>query len=133
MHSQTENVGCGTGTSFINYQKEDGSVGVPQPWNELKLVDVPDMDYYAREGKGEICFRGDNVMQGKFFSPLSSVSSIIQLGYYNDPGKTAETIDEDGWLHTGDIGTWLENGTIKIIDRKKHIYKTAQVDYTHQF
>jgi len=64
---QTENVGCGTGTSFTNYQKEDGSVGVPQPWNELRLADVPDMDYYAKEGKGEICFRGDNVMQGKFF------------------------------------------------------------------
>ncbi|CAG5113191.1 Oidioi.mRNA.OKI2018_I69.chr2.g7319.t2.cds [Oikopleura dioica] len=112
-YGQTENVGCGTGTSFVNYQKEDGCVGPPQPWNEIKLADVPDMEYFGKDGKGEICFRGDNVMQG----------------YYNDPEKTAETIDEDGWLHTGDIGQWMENGTIKIIDRKKHIYKTALGEY----
>ena len=57
---------------------------------------------------------------------------IIYQGYYNEPAKTAETIDKDGWLHTGDIGMWLENGTIKIIDRKKNIYKTAQVGFFNQ-
>ncbi|KXJ20547.1 Long-chain-fatty-acid--CoA ligase 1 [Exaiptasia diaphana] len=90
-----------------------GHVGPPMACNWIKLFDVPEKNYYAKDGKGEIAIKGPNVFKG----------------YLKDPEKTAETIDKDGWLHTGDVGELLENGTFKIIDRSKHIFKLSQGEY----
>ncbi|GLV39486.1 uncharacterized protein CBL_09627 [Carabus blaptoides fortunei] len=88
-------------------------VGPPVACCCIKLVDVPDMEYFAHKGQGEVCVQGTNVF----------------VGYYKDPERTNETVDENGWHHTGDIGMWLPTGTLKIIDRKKHIFKLSQGEY----
>uniref|UniRef100_A0A7N8YH39 Long-chain-fatty-acid--CoA ligase n=1 Tax=Mastacembelus armatus TaxID=205130 RepID=A0A7N8YH39_9TELE len=75
-----------------------GHVGAPLPCNLIKLVDVPEKNYFASKGEGEVCVKGPNVFKG----------------YLKDPVRTAETLD---------------NGTLKIIDRKKHIFKLAQGEY----
>ena len=62
---------------------------------------------------GEILVKGPNVM----------------MGYYNLPEKTAEEIDKNGWFHTGDIGTFIEEKFLKITDRKKEIFKTSGGKY----
>jgi long-chain acyl-CoA synthetase len=62
---------------------------------------------------GEILVKGPNVM----------------LGYYNRPDATAEVMDSEGWFHTGDIGTFINNRYLKITDRKKEIFKTSGGKY----
>lgn len=110
-YGQTEAVAAVTLT--VEGDHVPGQVGIPLPCCSVKLVDVPDMNYYAKDGQGEVCIRGYNVSQG----------------YYKEPEKTADTFDADGWLHTGDIGAWTPAGQLKIIDRKKHIFKLAQGEY----
>ncbi|XP_043281122.1 long-chain-fatty-acid--CoA ligase 1 isoform X2 [Venturia canescens] len=88
-------------------------VGPPVACCCVKLVDVPEMEYFARGNQGEVCVKGTNVF----------------VGYFKNPEKTAEVVDELGWHHTGDIGMWLPNGCLKIIDRKKHIFKLSQGEY----
>jgi len=96
VYGQTEN--CGVATLMPNERIKLGSVGKAAPWGEVKI-----------SPQGEILVRGD----------------YLFMGYLNLPEKTAETVDADGWLHTGDIGTMDNEGFVRITDRMKDIIITS--------
>ena len=54
---------------------------------------------------------------------------VLSKGYYKNPEKTSEAFDSDGWFLTGDVVMVYENGSVKIIDRCKNIFKTSQGEY----
>lgn len=109
-YGQTE---CCAGATCTNFNDHTSCVGPPLPCNAIKLADVPDMGYLSKNDQGEICVKGTNVMSG----------------YFKNPEASFETLDKKGWLHTGDIGEWTKSGCLKIIDRKKHIFKTSLGEY----
>ena len=96
-----------------------GAVGVPVPCSEIKLVDVGDLNYFSDNDppQGEIYLRGPSITKG----------------YYKREDLTKETISEDGWLMTGDIGQWNADGTLSIIDRKKNLVKLSGGEYIGEF
>uniref|UniRef100_A0A915P9B2 long-chain-fatty-acid--CoA ligase n=1 Tax=Meloidogyne floridensis TaxID=298350 RepID=A0A915P9B2_9BILA len=89
-----------------------GQCGGPSTCSLIKLEDVPDLNYF-KDRKGEVLIKGPSVTSG----------------YFKDPERTKELFTEDGFLKTGDVGQILPNGQIKIIDRRKHIFKLAQGEY----
>jgi len=84
-----------------------GTCGVTVANTECRIVDVENGDDQDVGGVGELWVRGPQVMEG----------------YLNNPEATAETIDEDGWLHTGDVGFIDEDGHLTIVDRVKELIK----------
>jgi len=88
----------GAGTCNRPEHIKIGTVGPPSPFVEVKLAD-----------DGEVLVKGDVVMKG----------------YRNQPDKTKETFNDDGWLLTGDIGEFDDDGFLKIVDRKKEIIINA--------
>jgi len=88
----------GPATASLPTRYHTGKAGYCLPGAELKIAE-----------DGEICMRGRHVFKG----------------YYKDPHATAEALDKDGWLHSGDIGTIDEKGFLQITDRKKDLIITA--------
>ncbi|MDP3891089.1 MAG: long-chain fatty acid--CoA ligase [Nocardioides sp.] len=90
--------------AFVNHpdQYKFGSVGHVFPGSEVKIAE-----------DGEVLIKGPGVMEG----------------YHNLPEQTAETLSDDGWLHSGDIGELDSDGFLKITDRKKDLFKTSGGKY----
>ena len=90
-----------------------GSVGQPLPNTECKVVDVATGAELGPRQEGEICMRGPQVMKG----------------YLNRPDATAAMIDAEGWLHSGDIGYFDDDGNFFVVDRVKELikYKGLQI------
>jgi long-chain acyl-CoA synthetase len=95
IYGMSENTGPLT---WEPWKVRPGTVGRPLPGVEVRLAD-----------DGEVLGRG----------------GLVFPGYLDDPRKTAEALDADGWLHTGDIGTFDDDGYLRIVDRKKEIIITA--------
>merc|ERR1711959_500148 len=91
------------------------TIGVPFPSIEYRLEAVPEMNYYPSSNppRGEVIVRGPSVFSG----------------YYRDEKQTKGAIDKYGYFHTGDVGEIQPSGALKIIDRKKNIFKLSQGEY----
>jgi long-chain acyl-CoA synthetase len=89
---------CGSGCCNPPGKVRIGTVGPPAPGVDIKLAE-----------DGEVLMR----------------SAVVMTGYRNLPERTAEALDADGWLHTGDIGEFDEEGYLKIVDRKKELIISA--------
>lgn len=77
--------------------------------SDVKLLDVPEMGYWTTDDVGEICVKTPDMIDG----------------YFKNPEVTAEKF-VDGYFHTGDIGVMDKNGKIRIIDRRKNLFKLSQ-------
>lgn len=113
-YGQTET--SGPITASLSHGRNTNTVGFPYPCIEYKLISVPDMGYFVTDKvapRGEVLARGPSVC----------------AGYYKLPAETAESIDSEGWVHTGDIGLITSAGCLQLVDRKQHFFKLAQGEY----
>ncbi|PAA46043.1 hypothetical protein BOX15_Mlig027584g3 [Macrostomum lignano] len=110
---QTET--CGLGLCQRPGDPASNHTGRPMLGIEVRLADAPDADCPNAEadGRGELCIRGPTCF----------------AGYFKQPERSAETLDSDGWVHTGDIAQLLPGGSYRIVDRVKHLFKLAQGEY----
>ena len=105
----TELAGAATANPVVGPNKP-GTIGIAFPGNSMQVVDIDDATVVLAPGeRGELMFRGPMVMDG----------------YYGNEATTRQTIEPDGWLHTGDIATMDDDGYFTIVDRKTDMILTA--------
>lgn len=95
---------------------KSGHVGGPTEYVKFRLRDLPEMEYRIDDKpypRGEVCMIGPSIFDG----------------YYKREDKTKECFDSEGWFMTGDVALVYPNGSIKIIDRSKNIFKLSQGEY----
>jgi fatty-acyl-CoA synthase len=97
FYGSTE-AGPGTILGLADLMRKPGSVGLPQPGVELRIA-----------GNGEVCLRGELLMDG----------------YFDDPEATAAALDADGWYHSGDLGVLDDEGYLSIVGRLRHVLRTG--------
>ncbi len=100
--TETSPVSCQT-RADDDFERRTATIGRVHPHVEIKIVDPVTGQTVERGRPGEFCTRGYSVM----------------LGYWDDPEKTAETVDADGWMHTGDLAEMREDGYCNIVGRIK--------------
>ncbi|WP_377320505.1 AMP-binding protein [Pimelobacter simplex] len=100
--TETSPVSCQT-RADDDLDRRTATIGRAAPHVEIKIVDPVTGETVPRGEPGEFCTKGYSVM----------------LGYWNDPEKTAEAIDADGWMHTGDLAVMREDGYANIVGRIK--------------
>lgn len=109
LWGMTEIAGLGS-THPVYGQNKHGSIGCAIPYCELRIADAEDAAKTMPRGEvGELMVRGP----------------IVMMGYFGDEEKTRATLEPDGWLHTGDLGTMDEDGCVFIVDRKKDMILTG--------
>ena len=104
-------IGVGASLSFLGSSDEQccEASGFPTPGCEIKVINPDTGKEQPVDTPGEILIRGYLVMQG----------------YYNNPEETAQAIDEDGWLHSGDMGMMRRDGHLRFMGRFKEMLKTG--------
>jgi len=100
--TETSPVSCQSSTT-TPLEKRVATVGLVQPHLQVKVIDAVTGETVAPGVSGELCTRGYSVMHG----------------YWEDPGRTAEAIDDQGWMHTGDLATMDAQGYVNIVGRIK--------------
>jgi len=112
-YGQTESTAASCVTSA--FDPVAGHVGGPLSCLKIRLREIPEMGYLASDPnpRGEICYKGNSIFRG----------------YFKNAEKTAEALSSDGWLASGDVGMVMPNGSVKIIDRAKNIFKLSHGEY----